>query len=278
MKRNDVTRQTTVDSIFYPGKKEELTECVQKYLEDAPDPEGEALTILSPHAGYNYAGRFMGAAYKAASARKVSRVVILSRVHREPEKAIFLPSSSFFSTPAGKIPVDSQWVDKLKIFDPLFKVNDIPHIEEHSIEVQLPFIQYLWPKAEIVPILTGTPLLSISRKLAEALNHVSGGVKDDTLFVISSNLSAYDHREEAKKDMDVFLSLLEKEEWETFPDLLRKRKITACSADCLTSMYLLFNGRLKSILIDKDCDFSDNAELLKKPFEKRVCFGAVAFI
>ncbi len=270
-------RNATVDFIFYPGKAEELADTVHRHLKEAENSGDSAPVILSPHAGYGYAGNFMGAAYKAASAADFSRVVILSRVHREPDKVLFLPESTAFRTPLGDVEVDSPWISSLLQADPHFKQDDIPHTEEHSIEVQLPFIQVLWPQAKIVPILSGVPSLSLMRILGGALRQLVRSSSGRTLFVVSSNLSAYDHPEDAKRDTDHFLSLLEKGEWESFPDLLRQKKINACSADCLTAVYVLFNGHLKPELLGKECDFDGIGEYAKKPFEKRVCFGALAF-
>ena len=250
---------------------------VSFYLEKAVNPEGTAHVLLSPHAGYDYAGIFMGTAFKAAAKETFSRVVVLSRVHREPEKQIFLPSYSAFQTPAGIVEVDTNGITALLRSSSVFKIDDVPHTEEHSIEVQLPFIHYLWPKAKIVPILSGTPSLSLMRHLAAGLQEVFPDFRENTLFVVSSNLSAYDHLQDATQDTERFLSLLEQGKWELFPDLLRERKIQACSADCLTALYLLFDGALKPNVLLKECDFEDNATYKKKPFEKRVCFGALSF-
>ncbi len=273
----DTIRKATVDHIFYPGKQEVLLQAVKDYLNHAVNPEGKAHGILSPHAGYRYTGDIMGAAYKAAAKGNFSRIVIMSRVHREPEKALFLPESTEFQTPLGTAAVDSEALDILLSSHPLFKKDEIPHTEEHAIEVQLPFIQYLWPQAKIVPILSGIPSLSLMRTLSASLRQLIEQKKEETLYVVSSNLSAYDHQEDAKKDTDYFLNLLDQGKWENFPDLLRERKINACSADCLTALYILFKGSLHHTLLAKECDFKDNDELSKKPFEKRVCFGSLAF-
>ncbi len=270
-------RKATVDYIFYPGKAKELTEAVDGYVSKASPQKEKTQIILSPHAGYQYTGRIMGAAFKAVAAEDFTRVVILSRVHREPEKRLFLPESKFFQTPLGETAVDTEWIDALLQFDPLFRRDDIPHTEEHSIEVQLPFIQHLWPDAKILPILSGTPSLSLMRTCAGGLQRLTEESSEKTLFVVSSNLSAYDHPEEAHKDAERFLMLLREGKWEQFPDLLRRRKINACSADCLTAMYILFNGNLKPHLLYQECDFKHDGDLSKKPYEKRVCFGALIF-
>ncbi len=270
-------REATVDFIFYPGNPGKLKETVHQYIEQAQNSEGTAHVILSPHAGYQYAGKFMGAAYKAASKEHFSRVVILSRVHREPEKRLFLPSSTVYRTPLGDTEVDSKWISSLQKKDNLFKEDNIPHTEEHSIEVQLPFIQFLWPDAKIVPILSGIPSLSLMKKLGSELKQLLMKSEGNTLFVVSSNLSAYDHLKEAKQDTEYFLSLLKEKAWDSFPDMLRKRKINACSADCLTALYYLFNGNLEPEILGIECDFEGTGEYAKKPFEKRVCFGALSF-
>lgn len=275
MKENK-TREATVSSIFYPGKEDELNSTVKKFLADAETEQHSPSIILSPHAGYSHCGNLMGKVYKAVSNRKIKRVFVFSRVHREPEKYIFLPSFESFSIPTGEISVDTESIRKLLSFDPVFKTDDIPHTEEHSIEVQLPFIKYLWPKALLVPVLTGYPSLKIAKKLAAALKSVTDNDESD-LFVVSSNLSAYDHLKDAEKDTSFFLQLLNEGRWEEFPELLNKRKINACSADIITTMYLLNNSRLKHKVLDFDCGMEKTGDSAKQIFEKRVCFGAISF-
>jgi len=272
MKRNKEIREATVDSIFYPGKKEDLEKTVRGYLEAADyTGDGAAEVILVPHAGYDNTGNLMAAAYKSADKRGIERVVILSRVHREPEKAVFLPSYSSYATPLGNLPVDKSFVRNLLDFDPAFREDDIPHVEEHSIEVQLPFIKTLWPDASIVPVLTGKPLGSLSKLLADAVKSSLGDSAGNTLFVVSSNLSAYDHGKDAITDSERFLKLLDEGKWTEFPKLLETRKINACSADCLTSMYLLFDGKLRFSILGKN--YGNTGDLSGK----RVCFGAISF-
>ena len=271
------TREATVSSIFYPGKKEELKDTVRTFIEASEKTADDAQIILSPHAGYSYAGRFMGDAYKTASKRDINRVFIISRVHREPEKSVFLPEYTAFATPSGILEVDTEIVGTLLSSNQLFKTDNIPHTEEHSIEVQLPFIQYLWPKAQIVPVLTGFPSLPIAKKLASALKEAVLDNLDSTLFVVSSNLSAYDHLNDAESDTNLFLELLEQQKWEEFPHMLDKGKINACSADALTALYFLFNGKLKHKVLSHSCDGNSMNNSKKKASEKRVCFGAISF-
>ncbi len=272
----DNIRETTVSSIFYPGKKDELIQAVRDYLENSSVTPGEAQIILSPHAGYSYAGKFMADAFNAAAARDIKRIFIISRVHREPEKKIFLPSYTAFDTPAGTLKVEKSIVDKLLASDPLFVKDDIPHTEEHSIEVQLPFIKYLWPDTEIIPVLTGFPSLSIAKKLSAALKTTAAQDFDSTLFVVSSNLSDYGHIKETADDTDYFLELLDKHKWEEFPVFLEKKKINACSADALTALYLLFDSRIEHRLLSRDCG-NGLDDKIKSSHSKRVCFGAISF-
>lgn len=275
--RKKETREATVSSIFYPGGKDELIDTVRTFIETSGEDADEAQIILSPHAGYRYAGKFMGDAYKTVSKRHIKRVFIISRVHREPEKAIFLPEYTTFDTPSGILKVDTGIVEKLLSSNPVFKADNIPHTEEHSIEVQLPFIHYLWPESQIIPVLTGFPSLSIAKKLASALQEAASDSLESTLFVVSSNLSAYDHLQDAESDTNLFLKLLAQQKWEEFPQMLEKGKINACSADALTALYLLFNGKLSYRVLSQSCDGSSTDSGGKKPSEKRVCFGALSF-
>jgi AmmeMemoRadiSam system protein B len=139
-----------------------------------------------------------GAAFASASGRtgrkSPSRVVILGPIHDNREDGIFLSDSHSFQTPLGDIPVDQMASGWLESYSPLFKVNDIPHLYEHSIEILLPFVKYCFPHAAIVPVLLGQKSSSHEGKrisaLAHALKAVFAPIMADTLIVVSFNMIA----------------------------------------------------------------------------------------
>ncbi|MDA3940946.1 MAG: AmmeMemoRadiSam system protein B [Spirochaetia bacterium] len=275
MKKTETEHKMTVDFILYPGLKEELTSRIKSLIQETNksiiQKKETVKAILVPHAGWSHCDKIMASAYAAVAKRNFKRVVILSRVHREPAKSIFLPEFLSYISPLGETEVDHIILSELSKSDTIFEYNNVPHVEEHSIEVQIPFIKYLWPKAKIVPILTGKSTGSITRKLAESLNTVFDDKMDNTLFIVSSSISAYETGNKSRQKANRFISILNnKEDWKTLPELLNEGEISACSADCLSAVLTLFNN--SSLIEVLNTKYWESLE----EKEKRVCFGAIS--
>ena len=230
-------RAPIVEGIFYPAQKENLAVTVQELLDKTESETSGASAILVPHAGYNYTGELAALGFKAASGRDIRTAVILAPVTRDAQDGLFLCSYSSFQTPLGTVPVDKEKVSALLNKKGRFAVNNFPFLEEHSIEVQLPFIQYLWPQARIVPIHMGRQNPGTVKQLSKALKEVFGPELDNTLFVISANTSPYLQRNLAQEYADAFLSLCTAGDWEAILAELQKRRPlpngTGCTAAVL---------------------------------------------
>jgi MEMO1 family protein len=275
MKKIDSEHKMTVDFIMYPGVKAALKERIKVLIEEAcksnislKDP---IKAILAPHAGWSHCDTIMASAYAAVAHRKFKQIVILSKVHREPAKSIFLPEFLSYISPLGDMKVDHKILSELSKSNSIFEYNNVPHVEEHSIEVQIPFIKYLWPEAKIVPILTGKSTGSISRIIFESLSEVLEDKLDSTLFIISSSISAYDTGNNTREAVDKLISTLNKKgEWGNLPEMLYTGEIGACSADSLSAVLRLCG--IDSSVNILDTKYWENLE----EKEKRVCFGAIS--
>jgi MEMO1 family protein len=187
-----------VAGIFYPAEPEKLNRMIEGFLADAkPGPHPKA--IIAPHAGYIYSGPVAAGVY-ARIPSAISRVVLIGPSHRIPLRGIAGSSASFWRTPLGDVPVECP---------PGVSVNDAAHAQEHSLEVQLPFLQTRLgrdaspgcpqpagtaiPAFTIIPILTGD---ASAAAVAEVLETLWGG--PETLIVISSDLSHYEDYETAR--------------------------------------------------------------------------------
>lgn len=158
-----VIRGPIVDGIFYPDSKEILLETLRRIDGEAASPPfRNADAVVTPHAAFDYIGGAACSAYKSARDKKPDRVLILGPLHRERENGVYAPESEAFSTPLGTIPVDTETVTALVESAPPFTRYEVPHREEHCIEVQLPFIQYYFPDSKIIPLLLG----AVTRKTA----------------------------------------------------------------------------------------------------------------
>ncbi len=232
-------RDPIVQGIFYPDTREELEAEVFRFLADGDKDVAirpGATAIVSPHAGYPFCGAFIGSAFLAAAGRSVETVVILAPVHREPEDAIFLTESMYFTTPLGRIEVADDLVSELEASGTRIIRNDIPHLEEHAIEVQLPFIQHQFPKARIVPILMGRASVTNARLLAKALDLTFGEKSESTLFVVSSNLSNDTDREAASKSVGELMRFIEHADCEGLMTAYHEKSVTACGSGCIAAL------------------------------------------
>lgn len=184
-------RQPAVAGAFYPGQELALSNNVTALLARARSGGNASVispkALIVPHAGYIYSGSTAALAYaRLASARKtIRRVVLLGPVHRVPVRGLALPGVDSFATPLGNIEIDQVAVAAIT---PLRQVVVSPaaHALEHSLEVQLPFLQSVLDDFKLVPLAVGdvTPA-----EVAEVLEALWGG--EETLIVISSDLSHF---------------------------------------------------------------------------------------
>lgn len=184
-------RAAAVAGRFYPGDPRALGRAVEALLADAgparPRRSEAPKALVVPHAGYLYSGPVAASAFaclRDASAR-IHRVVLLGPAHRVPVLGLALPGCGAFETPLGAIPVDAEGVRRLSALVQV-SVNPAAHAPEHSLEVQLPFLQVLLSAFTLVPLVVGE---ARPGAVAEALEAVWGG--PETLIVVSTDLTHY---------------------------------------------------------------------------------------
>jgi hypothetical protein len=180
-------REPAVAGTFYPDNPGELRAAVSGYLATAQSAGAFPKAIIAPHAGYIYSGPVAASAYArmAPGRETIRRVVLLGPAHRIGFSGLAVPSADTFRTPLGSIPVDQQAISRIKTL-PQVTVLDAAHAREHSLEVQLPFLQQVIANFRLVPLVAGD---ATADEVAEALELLWGG--PETLIVISSDLSHY---------------------------------------------------------------------------------------
>lgn len=189
-------RMPAVSGLFYTSEAKTLEGEIDTYLTHAPKPfEGGELpslkALIVPHAGYIYSGTIAAAAYKILLPSLISRVVLLGPSHKIPLKGVALSSADYFRTPFGDVKTDKADFDTL-LGLPHVEVNDQAHIHEHSLEVQIPFLQAVLGGFELLPAVVG---VNSPADTALFLDQVWGG--NETLIVVSSDLSHYHSYQEA---------------------------------------------------------------------------------
>lgn len=184
------TREPAVSGRFYPSDKKELSGFVSRALKSGTGKiSGEITGLLVPHAGYEFSGRVAAAAYSAVE-DDYDIVVLIGPSHRTYVKNAAIYPEGFFKTPMGKVKVDEKITRKLIESGPLFSENRRAHSSEHSLEVQLPFLQSKLKKGfEIVPVLVNAANPARLREMARILVKALKGKK--ALLVASSDFSHY---------------------------------------------------------------------------------------
>ncbi len=190
-------RQPQAAGNFYPAKKEELKKEIIKNLNLVARSGASSLVraIIVPHAGYYYSGTTAAAGYKKLEEREIRTVFLLCNSHVKYFDGIAVDDSDAWQTPLGLVPVDREKVKKLSLFDAQIKLDSQAHLYDHTIEVQLPFLQtVLKNNFKIVPILFGNINDLGYEKLTQALVEIFSA---DDLLVVSTDLSHYPTKDSA---------------------------------------------------------------------------------
>jgi AmmeMemoRadiSam system protein B len=184
-------RPPAVAGLFYPADPHECAATVDAMLADAiaaGERASHAKAFVVPHAGYVYSGPIAATAYAALLARRdeITRVVLLGPAHRVPLEGLALPGVDAWRTPLGDVPID-QDARELAANLPGVTIDDRPHAEEHSLEVQLPFLQRVLGQFTLVPFVVGH---ASAPDVARVIDALWGG--PETIVLVSSDLSHYE--------------------------------------------------------------------------------------
>lgn len=182
-------RRPAVAGQFYPDDPDALRAEVDYYLARCKPLDTAPKAIIAPHAGYMFSGPVAASAYAGWRdlGDSVRRIILLGPAHRVYLRGLALPAAGTFMTPLGGVPIDQTAIAALQDL-PGVIVDDLPHTDEHSLEVQLPFLQRLFTDFVLVPIVVGDVA---AKAVAAVLERLWGS--DETRIVISTDLSHYHH-------------------------------------------------------------------------------------
>jgi MEMO1 family protein len=187
-------RPSAVAGLFYPSDPAELRDVVSEYLSQAPTVAGlSPKALIVPHAGYIYSGAVAAAAYSQVVHRRsqIRRIVLIGPSHRVYLRGMAVPSADVFESPLGEVPVDRELKTRVLQREHVVE-SDAPHASEHSLEVQLPFLQRLFDDFTLLPVVLGSVAPAA---VASVLADVWGD--ETTLVLVSSDLSHYLSYDEA---------------------------------------------------------------------------------
>lgn len=200
-------RPTAVAGLFYPENPRELTSLVNdELLQVNTNLEYSPLAVIVPHAGYIYSGAIAASVYKYIQTRSsiIKRVLLIGPSHRVGFHGMALSSADFFDTPLGAIKIDTQARESL-LQHPDVHLVEQAHTSEHSLEVQLPFLQIVLDEFSLIPIVVGN---ASPESISEIINSQWDG--KETLVVVSSDLSHYhDYQTAQKLDSDTSQAILD---------------------------------------------------------------------
>jgi MEMO1 family protein len=186
-------RYPAVAGQFYPGNIEELKAELDGYINSAPISPiaGNLIGIIAPHAGYVYSGHVAGYAYKALVGKKIDTAILVGLSHRYPITGAIIYDSGIFVTPLDDSEIDRDLANAIVNQSSLVAVDHTPHKYEHSLEVQLPFLQRVAKDTKIVPILINDTDTDTCNEIAEAIVAAVKASSKSVLLIASTDLTHY---------------------------------------------------------------------------------------
>jgi len=238
---NDEFRAPTVAGKFYPKESNRLKEVINHLLSEANTKafNGQIVSLFVPHAGYNFSGQTASLAYKTIQGKKFDLVIIIGCSQDIRFKGAALLGKNGYKTPLGKVFIDKLIYDKLKKEKELFYVIDKVYKKDFTIEMQIPFLQFVLKGFKIVPILIGDRRIKICKNVADKL---FASIKDDKrniLIIFTSNLASDLPYDVVKKLDKNAIKRIKNYDINGFYDDINKNKVEAsCPGAIVTGMLL----------------------------------------
>jgi len=234
-------RLPVVAGRFYPSDPAELSKLVHKYTKtDVKRPPLAVRACLVPHAGYVYSGHVTGAVLGGIALP--SKIIVLGVRHYPRGEAAAILSSGAWRTPLGDAPIDEPLAQALKKACPLLREDSVAHGGEHSLEVQLPFLQVLTPGFTFVPVALGTVRFESLVNVGEAIGRVLESARESVLLLTTSDLNHYEDDATTRiKDHKAIDQLLAMDPGGLY-DTCRDEKISMCGLGPAVAMLTALNA------------------------------------
>jgi AmmeMemoRadiSam system protein B/AmmeMemoRadiSam system protein A len=235
----DEPRTPKVAGKFYPDDQVELHDLVNEFLDRQPDP---AITkkpriLVVPHAGYDYSGLVAASGYRHLVGHAYDGVVVVGFTHRAQFDGSSVDTRSAYQTPLGLLPVDREAAAVLLTHPGLVHLEEAHELEEHSLEVQLPFLQVALSRVRVVPVLMGNASLEDAGRLAGAFAHLAR--LGDYLFVFTTDLSHYHPYSEAEHLDEGTVNAILFETPQAVYRLFQRAELEACGRGPIVASLLL---------------------------------------
>jgi MEMO1 family protein len=238
-------REPAVSGMFYPNNPEILRRDIAKYMENAifDAVKEEIIGMISPHAGYVYSGPVAAYGYKSLLGRAYDAVIIIAPSHRVNFEGVAIQNNGGYRTPLGIVDIDEDLSEEILKEGSAVHINTRAHTGEHSLEVQLPFLQVVLNSFKLVPLIMGTQDLSVCEELSRCLYEVLKKSGKHFLIVGSSDLSHYYPYDEAVNIDKVIVEHLEKFNIQGLAEDFNRNKCEACG----------FGTIITTMMVSKKC-------------------------
>lgn len=233
-----VTRPPAVAGLFYPESRALLSREVDELLLRAPAEQvrGALRGLVAPHAGYRYSGSTAAVGYKLLKGTTYETIVIVGPSHREYFDGISVYPGGGYQTPLGEVPVNDVLRNSLVGADPRIVLSEQGHHSEHSIEVQLPFLQRVFGRCSFVPVVMGDQRRELTELLGRAL---AQACRDhNVLLVASSDLSHYHSHTEAIVLDRMVIDTVERYDADGLMCRLEEQEVEACGGGPMVAVML----------------------------------------
>ncbi|GIW41090.1 MAG: hypothetical protein KatS3mg076_1667 [Candidatus Binatia bacterium] len=269
---------------WYPADPRKLREELERCLRDAEEAELSALeAAVVPHAAYRYSGKAAAGVYRIVGDTAVERVVLLAPSHYCAYLGVAVPTFEVFETPLGEVGIETDSVEALR-GNPLVAADDFPYEREHSLEIQLPFLQVVAPGVPVVPLMVGELRRADASRLASSLVPLR---TPGTIFLASSDFTHYGadfdylpfppldedyvRKELARLDRGAVEFVLRADP-SGFRRYVEETGATVCGRRPIEVLLELEAGRVEGVLVDYYTSLDVTGD-----YEHSVSYAAIAF-
>jgi MEMO1 family protein len=234
-------RLPTVAGQFYPGNPQELSALVEHYTIEARNQEKvKARSCLVPHAGYMYSGGVAGAVFSKIFLPK--KILLLGVRHHARGEALAILSEGAWRTPLGDVPVETLLAAQLRKECTALREDSVAHSREHSLEVELPFLQVLDPGFSFVPIAVGTLRFEELAEMGEGIARVLKENREEILLVTSSDMNHYEDDESTRRKDRMAIDRLLRLDAKGLYGVCRDEDISMCGLGPAVAMLTAMNS------------------------------------
>ena len=232
-------RKSVFSGLFYPKDSSALKTLISSSFSIQNKFHKKTKAILAPHAGYMYCIKQLSEAYNALVNTKFKTAVIIGPSHRHYFKGVSVYSGTSYQIPFGEVSVNNKEVNELKRLNPIINTVNQAHAQEHSIEVHLPFLHFINPSVNIVPIITGhnnlKDLQSISNSILDVVD------SESTVFIVSTDFSHFFSSDIAVKMDKLAIDLLCRQDITELYNQSIKKNIQMCGLDAAIIVWNILN-------------------------------------